>query len=119
MEQNELQTFLCDRLKERVQESCAAYEKKMLRLPAHRLIDKAEEIAATRFCRDELTENAASYDQELLKFLHGYLDPLLTLRDLWMDYQAVDRSHELSHVLCSLREPGQKAGPSMGGMTIN
>lgn len=119
MEQNELQAFLCDRLKERVQESWTAYEKKMLRLPAHRLMDKAEEIAATRFCRDELTENASSYDPELLKFLHGYLDPLVTIRDLWMDYQAVDHSHELSHVLCSLREPEQEADPAMGGMTMN
>lgn len=109
MERNDL----CALLSDRVDESWAAYEEKMLRLPAHLLFLKAEEITATRFCRDELTENIDSYDPDLLKYLLGYADPLVSVRERWMNEYATDHSERFEHALRDM-VPEQP----MGGMTM-
>lgn len=115
MENVELHSILEDKLTE----CWAAYENRFLALPPGQIIGKAAEIAAARFCYDELAENGANYPEQYLEHLLAFNDPLEILREQWMNEQCVDQSAEMEHALWSLWDHGPRPdeAPSMGGMT--
>lgn len=99
-------TDLHSRLEEKLSECWSAYQTGLLALPPERIIEKAAEIAAARFCYDELTENPSAYSDNLLESLLEHDDPLELLREQWLDEQYVDHSGEFEHALWSLWDHG-------------
>ncbi len=61
-----------------------AYVDRLLTMKPIEIIGKAAEIAAARFCYDELTENAAAYPDLFLEYLLGANDPLEVIREQWI-----------------------------------
>ena len=95
-----------------------AYVDRLLTLQPIEIIGKSTEIAAARFCYDELTENIAVYPEYLLEHLLGFDDPLEIMRVQWQEEQCVDQSDELEHALWSLWDHGPHPEDlSMGGMS--
>lgn len=78
------------------------YKRKMLALPKETLIDDAETIAATQFCREYLTSRMLS--QDMRDYLQRFKNPLKVVRDAWLDGQNVDMTVEFDHVLWELRD---------------
>lgn len=111
-------TGLHSKLEEKLTECWNAYQAELLALPPERIIEKAAEIAAARFCYDELTENFSVYPEDLLEPLLEHDDPLELLREQWLDEQCVDHSGEMEHALWSLWDHGPLPDetPAMGGM---
>ncbi len=112
-------TDLHSRLEEKLSECWNAYQTELLALPPERIIEKAAEIAAARFCYDELTENPSVYSDDLLESLLEYDDPLELLREQWLDEQYVDHSGEFEHALWSLWDHSPLPGgtPAMDSMS--
>ena len=79
-----------------------AYVDRLLTLQPIEIIGKSAEIAAARFCYDELTENPAAYPDLFLEYLLGSDDPLEAVREQWLEEQSGDHSGDLEHVLWSL-----------------
>lgn len=102
------------RMANRITEFWAIYEAEMLQLPAREIFAKAEEIAAARFCRDELTENVKIHSEDLLEYLILTDNPLEAMREQWLDEQAVDHHEEFEHALWNMKEryfaPEQSTG---------
>jgi len=105
-----------DQLFEKVEASWNTYVDKMLVLPGHVVFSKADKIAATRFCYNELV--GGSYSADLLEHLLRYDDPLETMREWWRQEQNVDHSEEFKHALWTLKEQGPSPDQAMGGMTM-
>ena len=106
---------------EKVEKSWGIYQTQMLQLPAQILFTKADEIAAARFCCNELTDNLPAYPDHMLEHLLQFENPLEIMREEWMDVQCVEHSMEFEHALWSLWDHGPVAEledePQMGGMT--
>lgn len=79
-----------------------AYVDKLLTMKPIEIVGKAAEIAAARFCYDELTENTAAYPDLFLEYLLGFDDPLEGIREQWLEEQSGDHSGDLEHALWSL-----------------
>ncbi len=79
-----------------------AYVDRLLTMKPIEIIGKAAEIAAARFCYDELTENAAAYPDLFLEYLLGANDPLEAVREQWLEEQSGDHSDDLEHALWSM-----------------
>lgn len=109
---------LHSRSEEKLSECWNAYQTELLALPPERIIEKAAEIAAARFCYDELTKNLSVYPDGLLEHLLEYDDPLELLREQWLDERCMDYSGELEHALWSLWDHGPLPAdtPAMDGM---
>lgn len=60
----------------------------------------ADEIAAARFCYDQLTESSISYPVEYLLRFEG---PLSVVQDQWISAQNVDYSDEFEHMLWTIK----------------
>ena len=71
--------------------------------PFLRNFERADEIAAARFCYDQLTENLTSYPVEYLEYLLRFEDPLSVVRDQWVSEQNVDYSDEFEHALWTIQ----------------
>lgn len=110
---------LHSKVEEKLTECWDAYKDKLLTLPPGQIIDKADEIAAARFCFDELTENATAYPELFLEYLLEYDNPLEVIREQWMNEQCVDLSDELEHAMWSLWDHGPRSDvvPDMGGIS--
>ena len=113
MERNELHS----ELEIKLIDGWNAYVDRLLTMKPIEIIGKAAEIAAARFCYDELTENTAAYPEYLLEHLLGFDDPLEIMREQWMDEQCGDHSGDLEHALWSLWDHGPASRDlSMDGM---
>ena len=66
------------------------------------LIDKADEIAAVKYCRDMLT--GSNIKQEYRSYLESLGDPLDVVCDAWIHAQNVDTGEEFDHMLWDLRD---------------
>ena len=76
------------------------------------IIENAGEIAATRFCYDELTKTLAAKPDYLLEHLLGYDDPLAATRERWLEEQYGDHCGGLEYTILSLWDDGPHSGDS-------
>ncbi|MCI9609507.1 MAG: DUF3848 domain-containing protein [Oscillibacter sp.] len=93
-------------LRRKIEQNWSDYKATVLRGSSSEVFDHAEEIAAARFCCDQLTEHAASYPEECLEYLLRFEDPLTVVRDQWLLEQGVDLSEEFGHALWYLAASG-------------
>ncbi len=78
------------------------YSAEVVQHSSAEVFERADEIAAARFCYDQLTENVKSYPAEYLEYLLRFEDPLSVVQDQWASHQNVDHSDEFEHVLWTL-----------------
>ncbi len=97
---DEVREALGRKLKDRWSE----YSAEMLRRSPAEIFERADEIAAARFCCDQLMESSISYPVEYLEYLLRFEDPLSVVRDQWASAQNVDYSDEFEHALWILCE---------------
>ena len=99
-----------------------AFAEEILALPPKEIMEQAEVIAATRLCRNEMTENIRWYSTDLLEFLNTLPEPLIDLRNRWMDEQEVDPKEEMTHAIWELQERLQREQrmepDTLDGMTM-
>ena len=109
-------------LSQKIREEWAAYEQELLTRTPQDIVECADEIAAARLCRDELSDGIGHYSRDLLDFLNTLPQPLEYLRDQWMREQDVDHAEEMTHAIWSLQEEYQNESQTemahQGGMTM-
>lgn len=88
--------------REKIESAWQAYREKLHTLSKNALIDRAEEIAAVKLCRDVLTSH--SLTQNDLDYLNRFADPLQLVAESWLSEQDGDQSAALDHVLWTLRD---------------
>lgn len=86
-------------LRQKLRDRWSEYSAEMLQRPSTEIFERAAEIAAARFCYDELTENLTSYPAEYLEYLLRFEDPLSVVQAQWISAQNVDYSDEFEHAL--------------------
>ena len=95
MTEDEVRTALRQKLKDR----WSQYSAEMLLRPLSEIFERADEIAAARFCYQQLTESSISYPVEYLEYLLRFEDPLSVVQAQWISAQNVDYSDEFEHAL--------------------
>ena len=90
-------------LRRKLQEQWNTYSAEILRRPPTEIFERADEIAAARFCYEQLTENLTIYPAEYLEYLLRFQDPLSVVQDQWLSGQNVDYSDELEHALWTIQ----------------
>lgn len=90
-------------LRQKLKDRWSEYSARMLLRPPSEIFERADEIAAARFCYDQLTENLTSYPVEYLEYLLRFEDPLSVVRDQWVSEQNVDYSDEFEHALWTIQ----------------
>ena len=110
--------FLSDRISGRWN----AYEKTLLELSPQEILDRSEELAAVRTCRDALLRDMDLYSDEQLTFLLSLVDPVDQLREFWSREQEADRTEQMTCAMNTLQKELQKGQkietPNQGGMTM-
>lgn len=99
MTADEVRTALRQKLMDRRSE----YSAEMLQRPPSEIFERSDEIAAARFCYDQLTENLTCYPAEYLEYLLRFQSPLSVVQDQWASKQNVDYSDELEHALWTIQ----------------
>lgn len=89
-------------LRQKIKQCWSDYKINILRCSSSDVFDRADEIAAARFCYEQLTENLNSYPEEYLEYLLRFEDPLSVIQDQWASEQDVDHSDEFKHALWTL-----------------
>lgn len=84
------------------------YEQKLTewqQLSPRELIDKADEIAATKLIHGQLSDSIVD---ETAAYLLRFADPLTVVTDYWIDENGADMVHDedIAHALWSLQESG-------------
>lgn len=103
-------------LSQKIERGWQTFAQNILSLSPQEIMEQADEIAAARLCRDELTQSAGQYSRDLLEFLNTIPEPLEYLRDQWMSEQNVDHKEEMSHVIWRLQEAYQNESQMESGM---
>ncbi len=98
MSADDIRKALCRKLRLRWNE----YSAEVVQHSSAEVFERADEIAAARFCYDQLTENVKSYPAEYLEYLLRFEDPLSVVQDQWASHQNVDHSDEFEHALWTL-----------------
>jgi len=100
MERKEIETML----REKLEANYAAFMQEWLGLEPVRLIEKAEEIAATKLVYDELKDGG--YSTDYLEYLLRFKNPLQVVRDKWIEETGSEMVHddELTHALWSIAD---------------
>ena len=86
-------------LRQKLRNRWSEYSAEVLERPAEVIFERADEIAAAKFCYDQLTELITSYPAEYLEYLLRFQDPLSVVQDQWASEQNVDYSEEFQHAL--------------------
>lgn len=86
-------------LRQKLQDRWSQYSAEMLLRPPSEIFERADEIAAARFCYNQLTESSISYSAEYLEYLLQFEDPLSVVQAQWISAQNVDYSDEFEHAL--------------------
>ncbi len=79
------------------------YARGMWDLPGSAVYDRAEEIAATRFCYNQLVGHLDDWPAGDLAYLLRFRTPLAVLRDQWMTEQGGE-TIGIGHALWELRD---------------
>lgn len=86
-------------LRQKLRDRWSKYSAEMLQRPSAEILERADEIAAARFCYNQLTESSISYSAEYLEYLLRFEDPLSVVQAQWISAQNVDYSDEFEHAL--------------------
>ena len=92
---------------QKIESGWQSFAQNILSLSPQEIMEQADEIAATRLCRNELTTNIGQYSRDVLEFLNTISEPLEYLRDRWVSEQNVDHKEEMDYVIWSLQEEYQ------------
>ena len=110
--------FLSDRISGRWN----AYEKILLELSPQEILDRSEELAAVRTCRDTLLRDMDLSSDEQLTFLLSLVDPVDQLQEFWSREQEADRTEQMTCAMNTLQKELQERQkietPNQGGMTM-
>ena len=90
-------------LRQKLRDRWSEYSAEVLERPAAEVFERADEIAAARFCYDQLTEKLTSYPVEYLEYLLRFEDPLSVVQAQWISAQNVDYSDEFEHALWTIQ----------------
>ena len=94
---------VCEALRQKLRDRWSEYSAEVLECPAEVIFERADEIAAAKFCYDQLTEHITSYPTEYLEYLLRFQDPLSVVQDQWASEQNVDYSEEFEHALWTIQ----------------
>ena len=86
-------------LRQKLRDRWSEYSAEMLLRPPSEIFERADEIAAARFCYEQLTESSISYPVEYLEYLLRFEDPLSVVQAQWISAQNVDYSDEFENAL--------------------
>ena len=97
-----------DDLLKKVDQEMEEYSRSMWDLPGYAVIGKADEIAAMRFCYNQLMGHLSDYPSGTVELLLQYEKPLETVCNHWTVEQNVDLEAEFDRVLqeWGCEEPG-------------
>lgn len=100
MNQNEIKAELLEKL----EASYISFMKEWLKLEPLELIEKAEEIAATKLVYEEL--KGGGYSTEHFEYLLRFKKPLEVVRDKWIEENGSEMIHDedMDHVLWSIAD---------------
>ncbi|MCL6559053.1 MAG: DUF3848 domain-containing protein [Firmicutes bacterium] len=100
MKRNEIERELSEKL----EANYISFLREWTRLEPFQLIEKAEEIAATKLVYKELKNGGYSVD--CLKYLLHFKNPLEVVQDIWLEENGSGMVHddELSHALWSIAD---------------
>ena len=109
-------------LTQRITDRWSAYEEMLQKLSPQEILDRTEEIAAVRTCRDALLRDMDLYSDEQMTFLLSLFDPVEQLRDFWSREQEADSTEQMTYAIRSLQGELQQEqrmeAPGQGGMTM-
>ena len=116
MKREELQIQLL----EKVRRCWDTYADSLLELSPSELISRANEIAASRYCHDQLKDCTDSCPEDLMEYLLRFSNPFKAMRNQWMAEQDMDCGETFKQALSSLRQygPEPEDSPAVGGMTM-
>ncbi len=108
---------IVQQLSQKVDDSWNTYVEGLLKLTPAELIDRAEEISATRICRDQL--KTGKFAQHQLEHLLRFDDPLMVMRGQWMA-EPTDHYDAFEYELWALWDHGPvpEDAPALGGMEM-
>lgn len=92
---------LKQQLREKLDANYNAFVREWLGLEPAELIERAEEIAATRLVRKELKNGG--YNADYLEYLLRFQNPLV-VRDQWLNGQGTALDEDMEHVLWKLAD---------------
>ncbi len=100
MKRNEIERELSEKL----EANYISFLREWTRLEPFQLIEKAEEIAATKLVYEEL--KGGGYSAEHLEYLLRFKNPLEVVRDKWLEENGSGMVHddELIHALWSIAD---------------
>lgn len=93
-------------LRQKLRDRWSEYSAEALERPAAEVFERADEIAAARFCYDQLTEKLTSYPVEYLEYLLRFEDPVTVVQDQWASEQNADIGDKFKHTLYTLWSTG-------------
>lgn len=91
-------------LSEKLEANYISFMKEWVSLEPLQLIEKAEEIAATKLVYEELKNGG--YDTDHLKYLLRFKSPLDVVRDKWIEENGSEMVHDedMDHALWSIAD---------------
>lgn len=89
-------------LSEKLEANYISFMREWLKLEPLQLIEKAEEITATKLVYEELKNGG--YDTDHLEYLLRFKNPLEVVRDKWIEENGSDMVHDddMTHALWSI-----------------
>ena len=93
-------------LRQKLRDRWSEYSAEVLERPAAEIFERADEIAAARFCCDQLTEKLTSYPVEYLEYLLRFEDPVTVVQDQWASEQNAGIGDKFKHALYTLWSTG-------------
>lgn len=95
---------IIQKLNEKLEDNYDAYMRDLGGMESQELIDKVEEISASKLVYGELKDGG--YSMDYLKYLLRFENPLEVVRDQWIDEQNVAHDDEMTHVLWTISDKG-------------
>lgn len=95
---------IVQKLKEKFEDNYHSYLRDLQGMNIHELIEKAEEIAATKQVYQELKDGG--YNVDYLEYLLRFRNPLEVVRDQWLKEQGDIFAEDMGHVLWTLADKG-------------
>lgn len=93
-----------NQLNARLDENYEAYLRDLGTLDSRQLIERVEEVSASKLVYGELKDGRFNVDY--LEYLLRFENPLAVVRDQWLDEQNMPHDEEMEHVLWNIYDKG-------------